>query len=281
VQTNLRTLGPKEAKLVLSLREEGQEVVSAADIIARLRSEPTARTVIQSLLRKGWLTRLVPGRYMFLPPEHGPEALGENNMLALASAAVEPSYVGWWSAASFHGFTTQKPQTVTVAVTRQVAAREIEGTEVRFVSVTARKFFGFQPYELFGRTVHLSTPAKTIVDCLDRPDLCGGASELARILFGASTVVPFDQLLAAATQMGSGTVFKRMGYLTDLVGWQISPSERDAIKRGFTKSTRSTLGRQKRLSGDVGYVADWGLFVNIAHDALFADIPRRVRPITC
>ena len=70
-----------------------------------------ARKVIRNLLRKGWLSRIVGGKYMLLPPEHGPENLGENNILALAAAVVEPSYIGWWSAASWHGFTTQKPMT--------------------------------------------------------------------------------------------------------------------------------------------------------------------------
>src|ERR1700691_1261151 len=102
METNLRTLGPKEAILVLSLREEGCEVVSAADIIDRLGSERTARKVIHNLLRKGWLSRLVGGRYMFLPPEHGPENIGENNVLALAGAVIDPSYVGWWGAGSVH-----------------------------------------------------------------------------------------------------------------------------------------------------------------------------------
>ena len=58
---------------------------------------------------------------MLLPPEHGPDNLGENNILALAAAAVEPSYIGWWSAAAYHGFTTQKPMTVFVAVLRQTS----------------------------------------------------------------------------------------------------------------------------------------------------------------
>ena len=70
---------------------------------------------------------------MLLPPEHGPENLGENNILALAAAAVEPSYIGWWSAAAYHGFTTQKPMTIFVAVLRQNAPRVIEGSDVRFV----------------------------------------------------------------------------------------------------------------------------------------------------
>ena len=76
---------------------------------------------MRNLIKKGWLARLVGGRYMLLPPEYGPENRGENNPIALAAA--EPSYVGWWSAAAFHGFTTQKPMAVTVATQRQMPTR--------------------------------------------------------------------------------------------------------------------------------------------------------------
>src|SRR5262245_48505310 len=137
MKINLRTLGPKEAQVVLSLAEQGREVVHAADIIDLLGSESSARKVIRNLLRKGWLSRLVGGKYLVLPPDRGPESLGENNALALASAVVEPCYVGWWSAASFHGLTTQKPMTVFIAVKKQTPTRRIEGTEVQFVSVAA------------------------------------------------------------------------------------------------------------------------------------------------
>jgi len=143
METALRTLGPNEAKVVLSLREKNREVVRAADIIGILGSEPTARKVIRNLLRKGWLSRLIGGRYMFLPPEHGPENLGENNALALAAAVIEPSYVGWWAAASFHGLTTQKPMSIAVATLRQVLSRTLEGPEIRFVQVAERQFLGF------------------------------------------------------------------------------------------------------------------------------------------
>src|SRR6476469_1566910 len=144
MDSNLRTLGPAESKVVLSLREQNQAVVRASEIVALLGSETSARKVIRNLVRKGWLSRILGGRYMLLPPEHGPENLGENNILALAAAAVEPSYIGWWSAASYHGFTTQKPMAVFVAVQRQTPSRTIEGSEVRFVKVTSRKFFGYE-----------------------------------------------------------------------------------------------------------------------------------------
>ena len=64
---NLRTLGPNEARGVLTLREQDRKVVRAAEIIDMLASESTARKVIRNLLRKGWSSRLVGCRYMVLP----------------------------------------------------------------------------------------------------------------------------------------------------------------------------------------------------------------------
>src|ERR1700686_4680143 len=139
MDSNLRTLGPAESKVVLSFREQGCTVVRVSDVRDLLGSENSARKVIRNLLRKGWLSRIVGGRYMLLPPEHGPDNLGENNILALAAAAVEPSYIGWWSAAAYHGLTTQKPMTVFVAVLRPDPPKIIEGGEGRFVSVAPRK----------------------------------------------------------------------------------------------------------------------------------------------
>jgi len=274
METNLRTLGANEAKVVLSLREQAQSVVQTKDVIALLGSEPKARKVIYNLVRKGWLSRLVGGRYLFLPPEHGPENLGENNILALASAVVEPSYIGWWSAASFHGFTTQRPMSVTVAVLRQVQPRIIEDHEIRFVKVAPRKFFGFESASLYDRTIAISSKTKTLIDCLDRPDLCGGPAELARIVYGASRDVDPRIAVDTARQMKSSALLQRFGYLMDLVGWQVSNELRTQLRKTIPKTTRSLLGNKARSPHDVGYVAEWGLFVHASNQDLLADVPR-------
>jgi predicted transcriptional regulator of viral defense system len=274
METNLRTLGPKETKVILSFREQGRDVVHAADIIGLLGSEPTARKVIRNLLRKGWLTRLVGGRYMLLPPEHGPENLGENNPIALAAAAAEPSYIGWWSAAAFHGFTTQKPMTVTVAVLRQMPARAIEGTEVRFIKIAARKFSGFKSYNVYGRNPAISDPEKTVIDCIDRPDLAGGAAELARIVYSAMGEVDHDKLVTAALAMKSVALLQRLGFLSELVGKPLPEELRLKVRSAIPKSRRSIFGRQKRKEGDIGYVAAWGVFVHARRSDLLSEVPR-------
>jgi predicted transcriptional regulator of viral defense system len=279
MENNLRTLGKAESKVVLSLREEGRSLVQTADIFAILGAdmpETSARKVIRNLVRKGWLSRIVGGKYMLLPPEHGPENLGENNVLALAAAAVEPSYIGWWSAASWHGFTTQKPMTVFVAVTRQTPAKVIEGAAVRFVKVTDRKFFGYEPYNVYGRMVALSTPAKTLVDCLDRPDLAGGPAELARITHEALADTDAGDVLEAATAMKSKAVLQRLGFLSDLLGGKLPEDARAAMRAKIPASSRSYFGRAEQRDGDIGYVAAWGLFVHARKEDLLAEV-RRIR----
>jgi len=274
METNLRTLGPKETKVILSFREQDLEVVHAADIISLLGSEPTARKVIRNLIRKGWLTRLVGGRYMLLPPEHGPENLGENNPIALAAAAAEPSYVGWWSAAAFHGFTTQKPMTVTVATQRQMPARTIEGTEVRFIKISPRKFFGFKKYTVYGRTAAITEPEKTVIDCIDRPDLAGGPAELTRIVYSAMGEIDHAKLITMAMAMKSTALLQRLGFLTGLTGRKLPAELRAQLRRAIPNSRRSIFGRRERKDGDIGYVAEWGLFVYARRSDLLAEVPR-------
>lgn len=274
MKTTLRSLSPLEAKVVLSLREQDRAVVETADIIGLLGSEQTARKVIRNLVRKGWFARLLGGRYMLLPPERGAENLGENNPLAIASAVIEKSYIGWWSAAAFHGLTTQKPATVTVAVLRQTAPRTIEGTDIKFIKVEPRKFFGFRPYTVYGRQAVVSEPEKTVIDCIDRPDLAGGATELARIVYTAMGRIDPEKLTGTAFEMKSVSLLQRLGFLTDLVGRPLPEDLRRRLRDAIPKSARSTFGRATRKDGDIGYVAAWGLYVHARKDDLLAEVPR-------
>lgn len=274
MNSTLRTLGPSESKVVLTFREQGRSVVQVADVRKILSSETTTRKVIRNLLRKGWLSRIVGGKYMFLPPERGPENLGENNAMALAAAVVEPSYIGWWSAASWHGFTTQKPMTVFVAATRQTPAREIEGSQVRFVKIASRKFFGYRTYDVYGRCVAISTPAKTLIDCLDRPDLAGGPSELTRIAESALSQIAFEEVLETATTFKSKAVMQRLGFIVDLVAKPLPKPLRQSLRDSIPPSYRSHFGRRERRDGDIGYVAAWGLHANARRADLLTDVLR-------
>jgi predicted transcriptional regulator of viral defense system len=211
---------------------------------------------------------------MLLPPERGVESIGENNPLAVASAVVKESYVVWWSAAAFHGFTTQQPATVFVAVQRQTKARTVEDTEIRFVTIPRRKFFGFSRYTIYGRNTNISDPEKTVIDCIDRPDLAGGPTELTRIVHSAMAEIDPEKLVATAMQMKSISLLQRLGFLTDLLSRPLSEDLRGRVRSAIPKSARSTFGRRARKEGDAGYVAEWGVFVHARRSDLLAEVPR-------
>jgi predicted transcriptional regulator of viral defense system len=163
---------------------------------------------------------------------------------------------------------------IAVATRRQVPSRTIEGTEVRFVKVAERKFFGFSRYDVYGRHAQISTPAKTVVDCVDRPDLAGGPAEVARIVYGGIRDVDPHELAETAIRMKSTALLQRLGFLIDLSGEQVPLDVRQRLRSAIGKSSRSTFGHHTRREHDIGYVADWGLFVNAARGDLLADVPR-------
>ncbi len=121
----------------------------------------------------------------------------------------------------------------------------------------------------------MSTPPKTVIDCIDRPDLAGGPAEIARIVHGASTDVDAQELLDIALRMKSTALLQRLGFLAGLVQWPWPDEVPAALRAAIPKSARSTFGRAMRREGDIGYVAKWGLFVHAREQDLLADIPRR------
>ncbi len=143
---SVRTLSPQETRVVLALAEQKRREVGRPEIIKLLGvSAKAADNVIESLRRKGWLERASWGKYLVIPPDEGPDALGENNLLALASRIADPYYIGYGSAATHYGLTTQHRHIIFVVTPVRVRQRQVGEGRVRVVNPKPGKFFGFGP----------------------------------------------------------------------------------------------------------------------------------------
>ena len=90
-----KSLSPQESRVVLALTEHRQRETTRGEIIRVLGGSPKAADhVIESLRRKGWLERATWGKYLLVPPDQGPDAIGDSNLLALASRIVR-SVLHW------------------------------------------------------------------------------------------------------------------------------------------------------------------------------------------
>ena len=271
----LRSLSTQESRVVLALSEQGRRETTRQEIIRVLGTSPQAADhVIRSLRRKGWLERGGWGEYLLIPPDQGPQALGESNLLALASRIAQPYYFGFATAAAHYGMTTQLRSTIFLVTPQHVRPKEIHGTKVRIIKAGPRRFFGFGPVDAFGYPVMMSDREKTVLDCIDRPHLAGGVGEAAAVFAAAGYRFDWEKALTYLERIGSAALVRRVGWLADHTGAETPEPIRARMQRMADRPGVSFLGPRKPAGEAVGYDAAWHLIVNVPPEA-FREIAGR------
>ena len=264
-----RSLSPQESRVVLNMTEHGSKETERGEIIDMLGVSPQAADhVIRSLRRKGWLERASWGRYLLIPPELGPDALGESNVLALASRIAEPYYFGYGTAAMQHGLTTQHRQVIRLVTPARTRNRTVLDTDVRIVNPVPRKFFGFAPVEVLGYTVMMSDREKTAIDCIDRPDLAGGEGEAATVLATACRRVDWHKAASYLERISSKTLARRFGWLAERAGASIPEDVRTHLQDLAKGTGRAYFGPRIPRPGAIGHQENWQLTVNVSSHEL-------------
>jgi predicted transcriptional regulator of viral defense system len=259
-KTQRKGLSTREAQVLSRLASENREIISISDIADVLDiPRKSAKDMAYALKEKGWLERVAHGKYLILPLAAGENAVYTAHEFVIASALVEPMYVGYWSALNHHGLTAQVPRTVYIVTTTRAQEREIHGVTYRPVTVTEQKFFGYQPTAVESNQVNISSIEKTLVDCADHPEFCGGISELAKAMHNAVDMrCSWERVVECLRRVGNGAATKRLVYLADQL--DIDLPEYDEFVESFTTGyplldpTREATGTrdstyQLRLNG--------------------------------
>ncbi len=255
-------LGGREAFLVRMLAQERRPIFSSADAKRLLGRD--ARLMLHRLARKRWVLPLTRGLYALVPLDVGVEGADVftlHNFVA-ASLLVEPYYIGFWSALNYYGLTEQMPRTTFVATTVSKHPVVVLSQECRFVRVSPRKFFGWQEVQVDGHPVRISDPEKTVADCLDRPQHCGGTETIAKAIYFSHDEVKLSQVVSYAKRMGNRSILKRLGFILERTGLldryaHLLPESAPAA--GFTKLDPLSRRRGRHNTR-------WGLLVNYELD---------------
>jgi predicted transcriptional regulator of viral defense system len=256
------TLGEKEAFLVRSLAEEGRTIFAIEDA-SRLLG-PGAKKVVHRLALKKWVLPLKRGLYAMVPLDvgvNGADAFVVHNFV-IASLLAEPYYIGYWSALNHHGLTDQIPRTTFIATTKARHPVTVLESEYYFVKLARRKFFGWEELGIEDRTVRISNPEKTVADCLDHPEHCGGIEQVARAIYFSHDEIKLARVVQYARRMDNSTIMKRLGHILDATGLF------DKYERLFI-GYRPSAGFSKldALSPRFGkHNARWGLLINYRLD---------------
>ena len=267
-----RTLGPASAELLLRLSSEGKTIFSIGDAQAITNTSYQATAALLSqLVRKGWLVRLVPGKYLIVPLEAGLESIPMADRYVIAREVLDPLpyYISHYSAMELHQMTTQPVNTVYVTVPRQRASRIIAGVEYRFVYANQRSFWGWETiWATDQEQVQVSDLEKTLLDCAVRPELCGGLAELAKGLWLRKDDLDEDRLVAYVRRLGHKAAARRIGFLLETYG--LGRPETIAALQSFTNRRYALL--DPTLPDEGPYRARWRLRINLDPEELKATV---------
>ena len=175
------------------------------------------RVILSRMEADGLVERLERGKYLVIPlsARKGGYTLNE---FVIGSELVEPHAISYWSALNYHGLTEQIPNTVFVQTTSRKKKRDLNVFGVRYliIKISESKFFGVEKVWIDNVSINITDKEKTIVDCLDRPEYCGGVIEVAKAL--NNEIYDYDRLSRYAVNMKNSGVIRRLGYLCDYLG---------------------------------------------------------------
>jgi len=263
----IRTLGDKGSNLLSELSRQGKRLFTFKDASEVYgRSNGGLHRLLYTLVKRRWLQRVEKGKYLILPFEAGREGEWTEHEFVIASYLIEPYYIGFRSALNYYGYTEQVSRTVFIASTHRKMKPELDisGVTYRFVYMVERKFFGDTEITLDGYRIKISEREKTIVDCLDRLEYCGGVSEVAKALSYGRDELDFVKMAHYAVKYGNKAIIKRLGYLLEFLGFEVDETI-NLLRQNLTKgySPLDTLGHREGR-----HIHRWQLLLNVPQNEI-------------
>ncbi len=206
------------------------------------------------------------GKYIILPLEAGREGEWTEHEFIIASYLINPYYIGFRSALNYYGYTEQVSHTVFVASTRRKlkSALNISGVTYRFVSMPHRKFFGAIEVSLDGYRINISDREKTVVDCLDRLEYCGGVLEMAKALCYGRDELDFAKMANYALENGNRAASQRLGYLLET----LDIGTEKAIALLYRNISNSYAPLDTLATSKGRFIEHWKVLVNVPRNEL-------------
>ncbi|MBX9878962.1 MAG: type IV toxin-antitoxin system AbiEi family antitoxin domain-containing protein [Candidatus Obscuribacterales bacterium] len=258
-----RPLTPMLSRIILTAEEENRHVLRVSDFKKFYQTtDNNARAMIAHLVDTGWLIRLGRGCYQLQSAKTGLEPYPTGDKFVLAGQFAPDSFIAYGSAAEYHGLTTQIFQNVLLATPRRRNQMSQPELKLRFILIDSENYVGFQKTTK-APDVKVATIERTIIDAIDRPDLCGGISDLKEILNRARGKASIQRILEYLPTYHSKSLIQRVGYLLESEGFGLKPAEKKRLLSWCHGNKTYLFSRKQAGTTKLQhYSKDWQLVIN-------------------
>ncbi len=256
------SLGPNEAKLLLTLAEKNISVFTAKDAKGILQTTDSSAThILMNLVRKRRLQRIEKGKYLLIPDEAGVDRYWAEEPWVVVPHLVDEYYVGFWTAMNYWDMTEQIPYTIYVVTKKQKKKSSLKfgNQKFQFITLSEKKFFGVVEAKTNKTKFNISTKEKTIVDGLMYPKYCGGIPEVSKAMWSVRKNIDWNEVLEFAKKVKVNVVLRRLGYLLSIL----------EIENHISKSITKDLQRYpyhyldpSTSKNKIEYSKEYGLIIN-------------------
>lgn len=230
------------------------EVFNLEDAEKVVGSIENAKVILNSYVKKGFIKRVRRNLYCAVNLENREAAV---DRYLVACKTNTNAYLTYHSAFEVHGLSHQVSFVVYVASEQKISDFEFEGILYKYVGKGHRD--GITHYRLNNK-IRFTDLERTIVDCLDRLDYCGGVHELDEIL-KICKVLDEAKLAKYLEIYDKQILYKKAGYF--LERYQHSLGITDDFLSQIEKrtgNTRSYLDEEVK-NGNSILIKRWGLIV--------------------
>jgi len=174
------------------------------------------RKIIYRLEKSGAIERIARGKFIIIPL-HGEKGKYTLHEFIIGSLLVMPYAISYWSALNYYGMTEQIPSTVFIQTTSWKEKQEIDvfGVKYKIVRIKKEKIFGIRTEWIEETRINITDREKTIIDCFDKPQYCGGIVEVAKAL--RTENLNYRKIIKYAREIGNSGVIRRLGFLCDFL----------------------------------------------------------------
>jgi len=141
----------------------------------------------------------------------------------MASRLVDDAVLAYHAALQYHGHAHSVWSTYPILVLNKTPDLTFQGYKVRWAAVPAslarKKLLDLEvkTHDREGLPIKVTTLERTLVDCLDRPELGGDWEEIYNSFSGV-TYLNFTHLVDYVTKLGKAVSAARVGYFWNRIG---------------------------------------------------------------
>jgi predicted transcriptional regulator of viral defense system len=258
------------ARLLMTLYDSGRTTFTTAEAekITGL-TVPLVSSLLHKARKRGLVSHLKRGLFVIVPPELGSSVEYSGNPYLIARYLVDgaPYFLSYGSAMELHRMVTQPQFVIFVSSTKRIPKQTLHGTKFRFHFMKEKDFFGNTKHWVTKQeSVEISDLERTILDGVRHPEWCGGITDVAKGLWMRHADIRVAKLLDYAKRMHVGSVYRRLGYLLELLGIA-TEAELQSLRDNLTATY---VPLDPSLPREGSHVAKWRLQLNIPAEELLA-----------